>query len=146
MSDRGRSSAQLSGVLRTKAHMRVVTLRAHVNDLPQIEPHRPVLGPELVPAGAAEGLVQRLQLLVADAQRQHLAALEADADPACAAGHQCASKPAAGSTISVSTPAVARGCRNATREPRMPTRGHSSISAMPDSFNVASVASISPTW
>ena len=86
------------------------------------------------------------QLVLADAQREHLTALEADADPACAARHQCAPSPAAGSTISVSTPAVARGCRNATREPRMPIRGCSSISSMPDCFSVASVASMSPTW
>ena len=51
-----------------------------------------------------------------------------------------------GSTSSVSTPPVERGCRNATRLPWMPTRGSSSISATPDWRSESSVASMSSAW
>ncbi len=63
-----------------------------------------------------------------------------------AGGHQWSSRPAAGSTISVSTPTVAAGCMKATREPRMPIRGCSSISASPACLSAPSVASMSLTW
>ena len=49
----------------------------------------------------------------------------------------------AGSTISVSTPPVDLGCRNATRLSRMPVRGSSSISRSPASRTRSSAASMS---
>src|SRR5271170_1164038 len=103
MSDRGRSSAPLSGVLGPETYSGILVLRADVDDLAEVQADRAVLGLELVPAAVAEGLVEALQLVLADAQREHLTALEADADPARAGSHQCAPRPAAGSTISVST-------------------------------------------
>jgi len=54
-------------------------------------------------------------------------------------------QPRGSSTSSMSTPPVDFGCTKATRLPRMPIRGVSSISATPDSFSEASVASMSVT-
>ena len=73
----------------------LLVLDAHVDDLAEVQAHAAVLGPELVPAGASERLVERQQLLVADAHRDHLATLEADADLEMRR-HQRASAPGGG--------------------------------------------------
>src|SRR6476469_5029632 len=84
--------------------------------------------------------------LDAQAQGEHLGAVgEAEGGAARAdgglgrVGHgvQCS----AGWTISVRTPPDAAGWRNATREPRIPVRGVSSISRTPRSRSCASAAS-----
>src|SRR5262249_20901935 len=123
----------------------LLALGANVDDLGEIQTDRSLLALQLVPALRAERFVQGLQLLVAHPQDEYLATVKADADVS-RGRHQCACSSAAGSTISVSTPAVARGRMNATREPRIPTRGRSSISARPASLSWLSVASISATW
>src|ERR1700722_7414068 len=74
--------------LRTKTDALVAVLYTDVYDLAEVEAHRAFLGSELVPAAIAERLVQRLQLLVGDAQREHLTALESDADASVLMGHQ----------------------------------------------------------
>src|SRR3954454_7221676 len=102
----------------------------HVDDLREVERDGGVLGLDLVPAlGAAHRLAQRLVLVVSQPQAHAPAGVEADVDPReLLVGHQCD-----GSTSSVSTPPVDWGCRNATREPRMPRRGSLSISWSPAS-------------
>src|SRR5262245_51219163 len=108
----------------------------------EVQAHRAVLGDDLVPAVAAKGVVELGQLVVGDPEVEGRARVKADAD-ALGHGVQCAS---AGWTISVSTPPDDAGCRNATREPRMPVRGCSSMSRRPRSRSVASVACTSVTW
>ena len=113
---------------------------------------RAVLGRELVPPAAAERLLERAQLLVGDAHGDDLAALEADAHvvegrhqraPRRRSRSRASRVGGAGSTISTSTRSVAPGLMNATREPRMPARGCSSMSARPASRTDASAASMS---
>src|SRR3954464_790119 len=122
-------------------------VETHVDHLREVKRDRGVLGLELVPAvRPAQRLVQPVVLLLGHAQAQHRAGLEADVDaPEPVLGHQCA-----GSTISVSTPPVDFGCRNATRLLRMPTRGCSSISRRPASRTRPSAESMSSvayaTW
>src|ERR1700722_1408536 len=146
-SDRGRSIAPASSPLGAETYAEVRTLRPQVDDLPEVKPDRPLVAVDLVPAVLAERLQQRLQLPVVYAQREHLSALEADADLLLVAGrrHQCAPT-AAGSTISVSTPAGEGGGTKATREPRIPLRGCSSIRARPACFSASSAPSMSSTW
>ena len=118
----------------------LVALGAHPEHVGEVEPDGAVLGLDLVPALAAEGVVELGELLVGHPQGERRAGLEADADalrPWC----QC---PSDGWTISVSTPPDAAGCRKATREPRMPVRGCSSMSRRPRSRSAASVASRRP--
>ena len=111
-------------------------------DLAEVEGEDAVLGLDVVPAALLDLLAQVLQLVVGEADRDHLAALEADL-------HLAARPPSvpsfAGSTISVSTPPVERGCRKATRLSRIPTRGSASISSIPAAASRASVASMSST-
>src|ERR1700740_3469341 len=52
------TSAPASGA---EADARVLVLRAHVHDLPEIQPHGTVLALELVPAAVLQRLVQGLQ-------------------------------------------------------------------------------------
>src|SRR5436190_3692962 len=136
--------AQASGA---EADAQVVALGAEVDHLREIQAHRPLLAVELVPPVLAEGFAERAQCLVGDAQAEHLTALKADRDASCGGRHQRAgSACATGCTISVNTPSVPRGCTKATREPRMPVRGCSSMSAKPASRSSRSVASTSVTW
>jgi hypothetical protein len=66
----------------------VAILHADIDDLSEVKAHGPFLGTELVPAAVAEGLVERLELLVGNAQREYLATLEADAYTSMLMGHQ----------------------------------------------------------
>jgi hypothetical protein len=97
-----------------------------------------------VPAAgtALERGAQCGELLARDARCQRLA-VEADADALLDVGQQWSS---AGWTISVRTPPVEAGWTNATREPRMPIRGVSSIRRVPAALSDASTASMSATW
>src|SRR5580704_3902663 len=144
------------GPLGAEAYALVLLLGAHVHHLREVESHGAVLGLELVPAAVPERLVKLLQLLIADPQREHLAALEADAHTAHPR-HQRATSPAvpaagdpapwwAGSTSSRSTRPVERGSRKATRAPPIPTRGVLSISSSPAWPSSASADSMSETW
>src|SRR5205807_1634719 len=103
----------------------------HVNDLREIERDRPILGAQLVPPGRAQRVPEPRELRRRDPRAQHLAAVEADADLLGLAARGHAGCSPAGSTISVRTPPVDAGCRNATRDPRIPIRGVSSIKRMP---------------
>src|SRR4029453_6553184 len=67
-----------------EAHAVLLALRAHPEHVRKVELHGAVLGLELVPALAAEGVVEPGELLVAHAQGERGAGLEADAD---ALGH-----------------------------------------------------------
>src|ERR1700728_995569 len=80
--------AQLIGRLDRENDAAVAVLRADIHDLSEVEPHRPFLGIELVPTTGTERVVKCLELLVGDAQRKHLAALEADAHATVTLGHQ----------------------------------------------------------
>src|SRR5580692_10757010 len=92
----------------------VISICAYVHNLPEIQAHVPVLAVQLVPAALAERRIEALELHLVHAQCKHLTALEADADVA-QSRHQCPpTRSAAGCTISVSTPSVARGCIKAT--------------------------------
>ena len=86
-------------------------------------------------------LAQAAELSLLEPHGERLAPGEADVHAARldgGVGHQCA-----GSTSSVRTPPVAFGRRNATREPRMPRRGSSSITRNPASFTAARDESMS---
>src|SRR5205814_6515979 len=90
------------------------------------------LGVQLVPATGAvagERIAQRLVRVRTEPHRKGLTGAEADVHtsrPVAERLHQCT-----GSTSSVRTPPVERGCRKATRLPRIPTRGVSSIRPIP---------------
>src|SRR5271165_5606797 len=99
---RSSCSSSERNALRAEADAQLVALGAHVHDLGEVEAHRPLVALQLVPSATPERRVERLQLLVLDAQREHLSALEADADAMADRAHACASRPAAGSTSSVS--------------------------------------------
>src|SRR5919197_633104 len=124
-------------------------VQAHVDDLGQVEGQLGVLGLQLVPAARVAAAVQRLaELLVGGLEhpyREYLPAREADVDPrrlGCRVlGHQ-----RAGSTSSVSTPPVASGWRKATRLPRIPVCGSSSISRRPADLTHSSAESMSVVW
>src|SRR6185295_17689744 len=91
---------------------------------------------------ALDGLAQLVVLGSLEPEREHLSAREADIDLcALVVGHQCL-----GSTSSVNTPPVAFGCRNATRLPRMPMRGSSSIRRSPALRTFSSAESMSSVW
>src|SRR3954463_9906808 len=62
----------------------LVRLRAQPEDMLEVQLHVAVLGRDLVPALAAEGVLELAELLVADAEPEGRARLEADAD---ALGH-----------------------------------------------------------
>src|SRR3954447_5860240 len=113
----------------------------NVDDLRQVDRDRGVLGLDLVPAlGAPEAVLGRLVLVLLNAEAQDRAALKPHIDPPVLdlGSHQWA-----GSTSSVSTPPVDLGCRNATRELRMPRRGSLSISWRPASRTASSALSMS---
>ena len=73
---------------------------AQEGDLADVERELAVLGLDVVPAALLDLLAQVLELVVAEADRDDLTALEADLDLLCVR-HQC--PPSGGSTISVST-------------------------------------------
>src|SRR5215210_1189353 len=126
----------------------LVGVHAQVHDLPEVHEDGAVGGLDLVPAllALAQRGAQLLQLRLRQPDREHLTALEPDRPAARRRrllAHACTS---AGSTSSVSTPPEALGCRNATREDRIPMRGCSSIIRTPASRSPARAASMSPTW
>src|SRR5215207_2652864 len=114
-----------------KADTVVFGVEPDVDDLREVDVHVGVLGLQLEPA-VGPGIRKRFPESVVDrllyAYGQRLPALKADVDASRGVLHQC---PSGGSTSSVSTPPVDFGCRNATRLPRMPMRGCSSISRRP---------------
>src|ERR1700685_1030696 len=85
--------------LLTEADAGLVLIRAHVNHLRNVYADRAVLALNVVPAAAVQRPVERLELVVAHAQRQRLPALAADRYASRAGRHQCAPTPAAGCTI-----------------------------------------------
>src|SRR5690606_40135663 len=102
-----------------------------------------VLVLEVVPAlGRLDGFAQVGELLLGQLGGEALSDPDSDLNLLSLFGHQWSS---AGSTISVSTPSVARGCRNATRLPRMPVRGSVSMSSTSRAFSSLSTASMSST-
>ena len=111
----------------------LVVLGAHVDDLGEVEPHGPVLVLDLVPAAAGRARPS------APWRPSRSAAARAPRRPGSRGSRRAlvlgvlrhVSGASAGSTISVSTPPVLGGWQNATREPRMPVRGVSSISRTP---------------
>src|SRR5436305_10914679 len=103
-------SSRARNELRAEADAQLLGLGAHVHDLGEIQTHRALLAVQVVPPLALDQLfVEQRELLVAHPNAQHLSALEPDAYAPPGGGHQCSPEPAAGSTISVSTPPVARG-------------------------------------
>src|SRR4051794_7583540 len=144
-SERTRRYSRRSAAL--KADAMLVGLNAEVDDLADIDQHGAVGGLDLQPALAAlaHGRAQAGQLLVGYADRQDLAALEADGGATGGVGgtHGWTST---GVTSSVRTPPAVAGCRNATCDPRMPVRGASSISRRPASRNSRSASPTSSTW
>jgi hypothetical protein len=131
--------ARALGAAEAEAHAVLVLVDAQPEDVRQGELDGAVLAVHLVPAVAAEGAVEPAELLLGDAEGEGRGGLEADGD---ALGHV---EPQwwAGWTISVSTPPVLRGCRNATREPRMPARGVRSMRRTPAAASRSSSASMS---
>src|SRR5215207_6001118 len=114
-----------------KADTVIFGVEPDVDDLREVDVDVRVLGRELEPAvgaGVGERLAEGVEDLLRHSDGQRLPALEADIDASGGIRHQC---PSGGSTSSVSTPPVDFGCRNATRLPRMPMRGCSSISRRP---------------
>src|SRR4051812_2605231 len=97
----------------------LVGLDAEVDDLTDVDEHGTVGRLDLHPALATllERLAQAGEHLFGQAQRQHLAALEAEGGATYGVGTQCAST---GWTSSVRTPPAVAGCRNATCVPRIP--------------------------
>ena len=89
-------------------------------------------GLQVVPAAPRRPPCAGRPARLAEPHRDHLTDPEPDLDLRrfC---HPVPSVSSAGSTISVSTPPVERGCRKATRLPRIPVRGSESISSMPAS-------------
>src|SRR5215207_6209425 len=109
----------------------IFCIEPDVDDLREVDVDVRVLGRELEPAigaGIGERLTEGVVDLLRHTDGQRLPALEADVDASGGIRHQW---PSGGSTSSVSTPPVDFGCRNATRLPRMPMRGCSSISRRP---------------
>ena len=88
-SPRSQASAGRSG---PEADARLVGLDAHVGDLGRGRAAPSVLDRELVPAGAADDLLEREQPILAHTHRDNLPALEADAD-VVEGGHQPRSPP-----------------------------------------------------
>ena len=87
------------------------------------------------------------QLVGGDARAEHLAAVEADVDLLGLSLLGMLLSVIAGGLDDLGQHAAGRaGCRNATREPRMPVRGCSSISRIPAFGARPSVASMSSTW
>ena len=87
----GRSIAPPIGRLGAEANAQIAVLTTDIYDLAEVHPHWPFLGLEIVPASVAECLVELLELLLGDAQREYLAALEADAHAPLLLGDQGAS-------------------------------------------------------
>src|SRR5271167_2491412 len=75
---RSSCSSSERNALGTEAYAQLLALGANIDHLRQVQANRPLVAFQIMPAVAAESLVERLQLLVAHAQRQHLTALEAD--------------------------------------------------------------------
>ena len=98
MREGGRNRSSIEGIadrpappidhLGAETYALVAVLHTDVDDLPEVQPHGPFLGSELVPAAVAECLVERLELLVGDAHREHLTALESDTHASVLMGHQ----------------------------------------------------------
>src|SRR3954453_11230035 len=124
----------------------LVRLNAQVDDLAEVDQDGAVGGLDLLPALAAvaDRLAEGAQRVLGQAQRQHLAALEADGGTTDRGGTHAGTS--TGWTSSVRTPPVLLGCRNATCVPRMPVRGVSSMSRRPASRAACSAASTSATW
>src|SRR3954447_26793243 len=128
-----------------KADAMLVGLDAQVDDLAEVDEDGAVGGLDLLPALAAvaDRLAQGGNRVVGQAQRQRLAAVEADGG--ATDSNRTHAGTSRGWTSSVRTPPVLLGCRNATCVPRMPVRGVSSRSRRPASRATCRGASTSAT-